>query len=84
MRKFLVSKWIKVEDRVPPYNEKVLICTKDYEVVKGHLAPPKWTSDQSIRGSGDVIYWMPLGLNDNPSAPPKPHIKKVNYLTVVK
>ena len=68
---------------MPPYNVKVLICTKDGEVVVGELRL-QWHTDQLVRGSKDIVAWMPFDAVGKPIVTPKPKKKFVDYLKIIK
>lgn len=78
-----MAKWIRADKQLPPYDQQVLVCTVDHEVVIGHLERPSWKSDQAIRGSGKVLCWQPLDLDLKPIVKPK-KIEIPEHLKIIK
>ena len=55
-----MSKWISVEDRLPPNQQEVLVYTVSQKGI-GNIDKGYWSIDRFIhRGRAKVTHWMPL------------------------
>ena len=55
-----MSKWISVEDRLPPDQQEVLVYTVSQKGL-GNIDKGYWSIGRFIhRGSAKVTHWMPL------------------------
>ena len=55
-----MSKWISVEDRIPPDQQEVLVYTVSQKGI-GNIDKGYWSIDHFIhRGRARVTHWMPL------------------------
>ena len=55
-----MSKWISIEDRLPPDQQEVLVYTVSQKGL-GNIDKGYWFTDRFIhRGRAKVTHWMPL------------------------
>lgn len=56
----VIPKWIKWEDKLPPDQEEVLVCTVSQKGIR-NIDKGYWSIDHFIhRGHARVTHWMPL------------------------
>lgn len=56
----VIPKWIKWEDKLPPDQEEVLVCTVSQKGIR-NIDKGYWSIDHFIhRGRARVTHWMPL------------------------
>jgi hypothetical protein len=56
----VIPKWIKCEDKLPPDQDEVLVCTVSQKGIR-NIDKGYWSIDHFIhRGCARVTHWMPL------------------------
>lgn len=56
------DKWIRVDDRLPENDARVLVCDtrEDYVSIWEYFGDGLWFGDEVIWATEDITHWMPL------------------------